>query len=211
MKNVFLSREVPVTCSHTSNFFASILATLCHATTINTTTIKNKNVAPNLPDPTIISSPATPIIPTLAPFDQHLDDTDNTLSSDTYSSSVPTEQIAIVNDEQDVVEQVTEEEVQGNTHPLTTRSKDGIHKPNPRYSLASKFETQEPKSINDALKHPGWNNAVNDEMRTLHMLHTWTQVRPTEDRNIFGCKWVFKTKFKPDETVEKLKARLVAK
>ena len=161
--------------------------------------------------PTIISSPATPIIPTLAPFDQHLDDTDNTLSSDTYSSSVPTEQIAIVNDEQDVVEQVTEEEVQGNTHPLTTRSKDGIHKPNPRYSLASKFETQEPKSINDALKHPGWNNAVNDEMRTLHMLDTWTLVRPTEDRNIFGCKWVFKTKFKPDETVEKLKARLVAK
>lgn len=99
-----------------------------------------------------------------------------------------------------------------NTHPMTTRAKDGIHKPNPRYVLlASKFSTEEPKSIVSALKHPGWNQAVLDEMGTINMLHTWTLVPPTEEMNILGCKWVFKTKFKPDGNVDKLKARLVAK
>lgn len=95
---------------------------------------------------------------------------------------------------------------------MTTRAKAGIHKPNRRYVLlASKFSTEEPKSIVAAMKHPGWNQAVLDEMGTIHMLHTWSLVPPTDDMNILGCKWVFKTKHKPDGSVEKLKARLVAK
>ena len=101
---------------------------------------------------------------------------------------------------------------QDNAHSMTTRAKAGVHKPNPRYALVtSLFATEEPKTLAAALKHPGWNQAVSCEMETIHMLHTWTLVPPTEDMNILNSRWVFKTKLKPDGTVDKLKARLVAK
>lgn len=43
------------------------------------------------------------------------------------------------------------------------------------------------------------------------MLHTWTLVPPTEDMNVLDCKYVFKTKLQPNRSLDKLKARLVAK
>ncbi|CAA7035584.1 unnamed protein product [Microthlaspi erraticum] len=99
-----------------------------------------------------------------------------------------------------------------NTHPMTTRAKAGIQKPNTRYILlTSKFSTKEPKSIVEAMKHPGWNRAVMDEMGRVYMLNTWSLVLPTADMNILSSKWVFTTKLNPDTTLDKLKARLVAK
>ncbi|AAD43604.1 T3P18.3 [Arabidopsis thaliana] len=99
-----------------------------------------------------------------------------------------------------------------NLHPMITRSKDGIQKPNPRYALiVSKSSFDEPKTITTAMKHPGWNAAVMDEIDRIHMLNTWSLVPATEDMNILTSKWVFKTKLKPDGTIDKLKARLVAK
>ena len=165
-----------------------------------------------LVSPSVTLEPAVPVTPAHALPHQYVHDTNTISSSDADASSEGTDQTVEVNNGQVVEEQVAEEEEQVNAHPMITRSKDGIHKPNARYALiASKFKTQEPNSIKDALKHPGWNNAVNEEMRTIHMLHTWSLVPPTEDMNILGCKWVFKTKLKPDGSVEKLKARLVAK
>ena len=138
--------------------------------------------------------------------------------TDEVTQNSPSETESSNEIEESIDEQVTVSEThpiaeaQVNTHPMRTRAKDGIHKPNSRYVLlTSKFATEEPKTIVAALKHPGWNNAVNDEMRTIHMLHTWSLVPPTEDMNILDCKWVFKTKLKPDGSLEKLKARLVAK
>nr|CAC37623.1 copia-like polyprotein [Arabidopsis thaliana] len=99
-----------------------------------------------------------------------------------------------------------------NLHPMITRSKDGIQKPNPRYALiVSKSSFDEPKTITTAMKHPSWNAAVMDEIDRIHMLNTWSLVPATEDMNILTSKWVFKTKLKPDGTIDKLKARLVAK
>ena len=51
------------------------------------------------------------------------------------------------------------------SHPMITRSKAGIVKPNPRYALLTQkavFPT--PKSVSDALKHPGWNNAMSEKI-----------------------------------------------
>jgi transposase InsO family protein len=68
-----------------------------------------------------------------------------------------------------------------------------------------------PKSYQDALSHPGWNSAMQEEMRALDMNHTWTLVPPPSGAHIVGCRWVFTVKHNPDGTVERLKARLVAK
>lgn len=40
---------------------------------------------------------------------------------------------------------------------------------------------------------------------------TWSLVPPKSATNIVRCKWVYRTKFNPDGTVDKLKARIVAK
>ena len=99
-----------------------------------------------------------------------------------------------------------------NTHPMQTRGKAGIHKPNNRYALlAPKYNTKEPRNIAEAMQHPGWNDAVSDEITKVHILHTWDLVPAPEGINILTSRWVFTVKLKPDGTVECLKARLVAR
>lgn len=92
-----------------------------------------------------------------------------------------------------------------NTHQMQTRSKAGIQKPNTRYSLvASKGSSSLPKNIHEAMQHPGWNNAVMEEIRNIHMLHTWDLVPPEEDMHILSNRWVYTEKIGADGTVKRL-------
>jgi hypothetical protein len=50
-----------------------------------------------------------------------------------------------------------------------------------------------------------------DEYNALMRNKTWTLVPPISSRNINDYKWVYKVKYKADETVDRLKACLVAK
>ena len=115
----------------------------------------------------------------------------------------------IINEEQ-VMENAPAQAV--NVHPMQTRAKAGVHKPNARYALlAPKYSVALPKNITEAMKHPGWNDDVSEEMRIIHMLNTWTLVPPTEDMNILSNRWVHTVKLNPDGAVKKLRSRLVAK
>ncbi|GKV46780.1 hypothetical protein SLEP1_g53748 [Rubroshorea leprosula] len=102
------------------------------------------------------------------------------------------------------------------SHPMITRSQWGICKPNPKYvalqvhSKASLIP-MEPKSIKLALQHPGWTKAMHEELSTLKENHTWDLVPRTKDMNVIGSKWVFKTKLKSNGSLDRLKARIVAK
>ena len=60
------------------------------------------------------------------------------------------------------------------THQMTTRSRAGIIKPNPKYALTSIESTLpcEPKTTKSALKHPGWYAAMLDKIKALHDNHT---------------------------------------
>lgn len=40
---------------------------------------------------------------------------------------------------------------------------------------------------------------------------TWHLVPPTHNKNIIDCKWVYKIKRKPDGSINRYKAHLVAK
>jgi len=99
-----------------------------------------------------------------------------------------------------------------NDHSMLTRAKQGISKPNRRYVLLShKVSIPEPKTANEALKHPGWNNAMHEEMGNCKETNTWSLVPYTPNMNVLGSMWVFRTKLHADGSLDKLKARLVAK
>ncbi|GJU76881.1 retrovirus-related pol polyprotein from transposon RE1 [Tanacetum coccineum] len=104
-------------------------------------------------------------------------------------------------------------------HPMVTRSKDGIFMRRQFADLShvsasslhqALFTTKEPKGFKSAAKDPKWFAAMCDEMKALKLNATWDLVpRPTKS-NIVGSKWVFRTKFLADDTIDKFKARLVA-
>jgi hypothetical protein len=71
-----------------------------------------------------------------------------------------------------------------------------------------------PKTIEEAyssLDADYWKEAIKSEMDSIMSNGTWEVVsRPYECKPI-GCKWVFKKKLRPDGTIEKYKADLIAK
>lgn len=99
-----------------------------------------------------------------------------------------------------------------NAHQMVTRGKDGIRKPNPRYVLHTvRSGTKEPRTLKEALSHPGWNGSMSEEIGTCHETNTWSLVPRPPDTHVIGCRWVHKVKLRADGTEEKLRSRLVAK
>ncbi|GKB85873.1 retrovirus-related pol polyprotein from transposon RE1 [Tanacetum coccineum] len=105
------------------------------------------------------------------------------------------------------------------THPMVTRSKDGIFKRRHVADLAhvsstplhqALFAAKDPKGYKSAAKNPQWLAAMEEEMFALHANKTWTLVPRPKDSNVVGSKWVFRTKYHSDGSVDRLKARLVA-
>lgn len=97
-------------------------------------------------------------------------------------------------------------------HPMTTRARAGIVKPNLRYALLTVKEGYpEPRSVKAALNDAGWKDAMGVEID--HMVETkmFVLVPPAPDQDPLGCRWVYKTKLNADGTVRTLRARLVAK
>lgn len=102
---------------------------------------------------------------------------------------------------------------------MITRSKVGIFKPRHLLDLASLeksplhqalFATKEPCGFKSAAKNPAWLSAMEDEMQALRSNNTWDLVPRPSTSNIVGSKWVYRTKYNSDGTIQRLKARLVA-
>lgn len=79
------------------------------------------------------------------------------------------------------------------------------------HSLANVFSSFEPSSYNQAKEFPEWVQAMKQELVSLEENDTWELVRLPNDKKPIACKWVFKTKFKPNGEVDRYKARLVAR
>lgn len=56
-----------------------------------------------------------------------------------------------------------------------------------------------------------WKNAINEELASHQSNNTWTLVSRPKNKQVIDSKWVFKIKENPDGTVNKFKARLVAR
>ncbi|KAH9698541.1 protein kinase domain-containing protein [Citrus sinensis] len=68
-----------------------------------------------------------------------------------------------------------------------------------------------PKSVYEALNVPEWKEAMLEEMRALEKNATWEKVDMPDGKTTVGCKWVFTMKYNSDGSLERYKARLVAK
>ena len=91
-----------------------------------------------------------------------------------------------------------------NDHNMITRAKVGIRKP--KVYTAS----LEPKTAKQALSIPHWKQAMDEEYAALMRNKTWELVQLPPNRVAIGSKWVFRTKYNPDGSIQKYKARLVA-
>jgi len=121
-----------------------------------------------------------------------------------------------------------------NTHSMVTRSKVGIFKPKALVAQASSDEPQpvvkstkpfkpsskglkpdytltEPPSYKIAVQYPQWCAAMAEEFAALERQGTWSLVPPSPSQNVVGCKWVFKIKLNSDGSINRYKAKLVAK
>ncbi|GJZ23789.1 retrovirus-related pol polyprotein from transposon TNT 1-94 [Tanacetum coccineum] len=69
---------------------------------------------------------------------------------------------------------------------------------------------EEPKKVSEALKHPGWVDAMQDELNQFARNKVWTLVPAPYGKTIIGSRWVFRNKRDETGIVIKNKARLVA-
>lgn len=69
----------------------------------------------------------------------------------------------------------------------------------------------EPRTYEEANKTKEWRNAMEEELEALKKNQTWSLVNLPSRKRAIALKWVFKTKLKADGTIQKYKARIVAK
>ena len=103
------------------------------------------------------------------------------------------------------------------THVMVTRARDNTRKEKAytdgtvRYDPRRRAFFAAPVSHREALQEPEWSAAMADEFAALTRTGTWTLVPCPPGVNIVGSKWIFKTKHCPDGSIDKHKARLVAR
>ncbi|MCO5597165.1 hypothetical protein L7F22_051241 [Adiantum nelumboides] len=77
--------------------------------------------------------------------------------------------------------------------------------------MATVVQDVEPTCFEDAIGNENWENATHEEISTLDVNQTWEFVPLPEGKKAIGCKWVYKVKHKAVGTIERYKARVVAK
>lgn len=69
----------------------------------------------------------------------------------------------------------------------------------------------DPICFEEAGKKKEWCKAMEEELSAIQKNQTWDLVDLPEGKNVIGLKWVFKTKYHADGSIQKHKARLVVK
>jgi hypothetical protein len=98
----------------------------------------------------------------------------------------------------------------GSIHPMVTRARVEITRPNPRYAGHVSTISPLPRSPSDAFRNPNWQNAMCDEHDVLIKNKTWTLVPKPPDANVIRSMWLFRHKYLADGTLSRYRARLVA-
>ncbi|KAK9185737.1 hypothetical protein WN943_026096 [Citrus x changshan-huyou] len=114
-----------------------------------------------------------------------------------------------------VYQQPDEEGVPSETEESTPlRRSTRTRRPNPKYANAAIVEEAtgiEPETFEEASQSSKWMTAMKDEIIALEQNQTWELVPKPKDVKPISCRWVYKIKHCPDGSIERYKARLVAR
>ena len=69
----------------------------------------------------------------------------------------------------------------------------------------------EPKTVNNALDHLDWVEAMQDELNEFERNKVWRLIPTPPDAFVVSLKWVFRNKMDKEGNVIRNKARLVVK
>jgi hypothetical protein len=79
------------------------------------------------------------------------------------------------------------------------------------FSRVASPPSHEPLIFPDANRYEAWHNAMREEIQALRANRTWTLVPFHLSMNVIGSRWVYKIKRRSDGSIERYKARLVAR
>jgi hypothetical protein len=96
-------------------------------------------------------------------------------------------------------------------HPISHYVSYNHLSPSYRAFVASISAITVPQNWREALMIPEWKGAMVEEMKALAKNGTWELVKLPEGKKPVGCKWIFTVKHNADGSVERYKARLVAR
>jgi len=77
--------------------------------------------------------------------------------------------------------------------------------------LAQVLETHDSDTLVEASGHLDWDTTMNREYRSLMVNDTWDLVPISKGRKFVKCRYVYRTNYASNESIERRKAWLVSK
>lgn len=77
--------------------------------------------------------------------------------------------------------------------------------------LLSHAICDDPQTFSKVIGHSKWDNAMEEEYSSLMKNHTWDLCPLPKGRKLVRCKWIYRTKYTADGSINKHKAHLVMK
>ena len=99
-----------------------------------------------------------------------------------------------------------------NNHPMVTRRKNNISKPNVKYNYVAALTSHspaEPNTLTQALKDKRWRGSMSTEIDAFARNETYELVPCQPHYNVVGCRWIYKNKFNSNGTHRCCKSCLV--
>jgi hypothetical protein len=78
-------------------------------------------------------------------------------------------------------------------------------------ALMTQLIDAEPSSYENAAQHKVWQEAMMKEYASIMKNDVWEVVPRPEDKKVVGSKWIYKVKYATNGSVDKYKARFLAK
>lgn len=75
--------------------------------------------------------------------------------------------------------------------------------------LSHLHHNRDPLTFKEGVKSTHWITAMNKELAALEENQTWELTTLPQGKKAIGTKWLFKTKYQPDGSIEHYKARLL--
>ncbi|GJR15625.1 retrovirus-related pol polyprotein from transposon TNT 1-94 [Tanacetum coccineum] len=69
----------------------------------------------------------------------------------------------------------------------------------------------DPVTVKEAMKREEWRVAIEEELSAIERNQTWELFDLPEGKNLISLKWIYKTKYLADGSIQKYKARLVVR